>query len=374
MSFGLLKHFKESKSGNAHVIPTKHFQNVILGQDLGAVLKLVELLRASPEGSVRLITTRPLTKQALIENYDFGILQVRSPNAVENIYKKYFNAKILPQSKEASFYKDGKFHEFGGRAKSMDIREGEEFFIQKGFKVHLESLFTAQEWEELDNILTKHSEIRIFESIQKTVPQDLVDKKEWSFTFKDFSTLTAENIYISMSPKKFLGLIQNKESFSPELIDFCTSVKVHSGISVTWKLNKEIYSDEKTLFIPQSMTHEWGHFIVEFENFSHQKQEQICNILFLIHEEEPQSEELASKIKLMKRVLDRVFPDIEKHIIKEFIRFEDEMLFSGIKDSVVEQLSFDYPTLRFIGQASPMSSEFSTEKYLSRVLMNSFIS
>jgi hypothetical protein len=122
------------------------------------------------------------------------------------------------------------------------------------------------------------------------------------------------------------------------------------------------------------MTHEWGHFIVEFENFNHQSQEQLCNILFLIHEEEPQSEELASKIKLMKRVLDRVFPDIEKHITKEFIRFEDEMLISDIKDSVVEQLLFDYPTLRFIGQSNPMPSEFSHEKYLSRVLMNSFLS
>jgi hypothetical protein len=160
---------------------------------------------------------------------------------VENIYKKYFNAKILPQSKEASFYKDGKFHDFGGRAKSMDIREGEEFFIQKGYKINLQSLFGPEEWENLDDILKNHSEIRIFESIQKTTPQDLVDKKEWSFTFKDFSTLTAENIYVSMSPKKFLGFIHNKESFSPELIDFCTSVNVHSGISVTWKLDKEIY-------------------------------------------------------------------------------------------------------------------------------------
>jgi hypothetical protein len=370
MSFGLLKHFKESKSENTHVLRSKHYPHVILGQDLGAVIKLVELLRTEAENSVRLITTRPINKQTLIENYDYGILQLRSAAAVECIYKKYFNAKILPQSKEATFYKDGKFHDFAGRAKSMDLKSGEEFFINKGYKIELKSLFTPQEWEDLDVILNNHSEIRILESIEKTVPEDLIDKKEWSFHFKDFSALTCENVYISMSPKKFLGFIHNKEKITSELIDFCSSAEIHAGISMTWKLDKEIYHEERTLFIPQSMTHEWGHFIVEFETFDHHKKEQICHILFLLHEEGPQSEEMASKIKLMKRVIDRVFPSIEKHIKKEYIRFDEEMFISGIKDSTIEQISFDYPTLRFSGQLSPMTSDMTQEKYLSRVLIN----
>lgn len=126
---------------------------------------------------------------------------------------------------------------------------------------------------------------------------------------------------------------------------------------------------KKILFIPQSMTHEWGHFLVEFETFNYQQKEQLCHVLFLIHDEEPQSEDLAQKIKLMKRVLDRVFTDIEKHIKKEYIRFDEEMFVSGLKDSAMEQLSFDYPTLKFIGQASALPAELSQEKYLARVLL-----
>lgn len=370
MSFGLLKHFKDSKSGNTQNITAKHYRHVVVGQDLGAVLKLVDIRRQFPEESVRLITTRPLTKQALVENYEFGVSHLRSSTAVENIYRKFHNAKILPQAKEASFYKDGKFHDFGGRAKSMELASGEEFFTNKGYRVELSSLFSEEDWNNLDQLLKDFSEIRIFQSIEKTTPSDLVEKAEWNLTFKDFQKVTCENLFISMSPKKFLSYLHNKEAVTPELIDVCTSVNVQAAISVTWKLDKEINPEEKTLFIPQSMTHEWGHFVVEFETFNFQKKEQLCHVLFLIHEEEPQSEDLAQKIKLMKRVLDRVFPDIEKHIKQEYIRFDDEMFVSDVKDASLEQLSFDYPTLKFVGQASPMNSQLTNEKFLSRVLLN----
>ena len=90
----------------------------------------------------------------------------------------------------------------------------------------------------------------------------------------------------------------------------------------------------------------------------------------MIHEEEPQTEDLAQKIKLMKRVLDRVYPDLEKHIKKEYIRFDEEMFISEVKDSSLEQLSFDYPSLKFLGQTSPMSGIHAAEKFLSRILLN----
>jgi hypothetical protein len=197
-----------------------------------------------------------------------------------------------------------------------------------------------------------------------------VEKKEWTLAFKDFGYATCENLYVALSPKKFLGLVQRKEQLTPELVDLCSGVHVQAGISVTWKLDREIFPEERTLFVPQSMTHEWGHFLVEFEPYSYQEKQQVCHALFLIHEEEPQSEDLAAKIKLLKRVLDRVFPDIEKHIKKEYIRFDEEMFISGIKDAAAEQLAFDYPTLKFLGQATPMASELAQEKYLSRILLS----
>jgi hypothetical protein len=162
-------------------------------------------------------------------------------------------------------------------------------------------------------------------------------------------------------------VVYDKEKMTPDVIDFCSSTHNQSALSITWVLKKDLFPEERTVFIPQSMTHEWGHFIVEFENTT---EGQLCHGLFLIHEEEPQSEDLATKIKLMKRVLERVFPDFENNIYKEYIRFDDEMFISDIKDNLIEQMSFDYPTLKFIGQAAPMKPQFAQEKFLARVLLS----
>ncbi|HXH31172.1 MAG TPA: hypothetical protein VNJ01_10205 [Bacteriovoracaceae bacterium] len=370
MSFGLLKHFKDHKRAIVSQSASKHFQHVILGEDLGAVLKLLETRKNFPDETVRLISNRLLSRDALIQQYDDGVTQIRSLRAVEAIYRKFHHSQISPYTKDAAFYKEGKFHDFTGRAKTMELQKGEAYFIPKGFRLKIRSLFSPEEWEHLDEILSEHYEIKMFEAIEKTQVQDLVEKKEWVLRFKDFTSMSAENLYISTSPKKFLSYLSQKEQFTPELIDVCTSVVVQAGISVTWKLDKEYYAESRTLFIPQSMTHEWGHFIVEFESFDQDKNEQLCHALFLIHEEDPQSEDLAAKIKLMKRVLERVFPDLEAHIKKEYIRVDDEMFISNVKDEAIEQLSFDYPTLKFLGQMSPLKTELLNENFLPRVLLN----
>lgn len=369
MSFGILKQFKDKKSESSDSVKTSHYKHVILGNDLGAVLQLLEIRKNHPEESVRLISTRPLNRQHLLENSEFGVSTLRSTLAVEALYKQYHDAKMFPQKNDAQFYKDGKFHDFGGRAKSMELQPGEDFFSQKGYRFQLESFFRAEDWQNLDQILNDHSEIRMYQNVEKTTPSDLVEKSEWTLTFKDFSVVTAEHLYISMAPNNFISLMSNKEKLSQDLVDFCSSASSQAGMSVTFKLNKEIYNEDRTLFIPQSMTHEWGHFIVEFEDYNYQTKEQTAHVLFLIHEEEPQSEDLAQKIKLMKRVLDRVFSGIEQSISKEYIRFDEDMFINNIKDSSMEQISFDYPTLHFVGQASPMNGEFTQERYISRVLL-----
>jgi hypothetical protein len=367
MSFGLLKHFKDQKKGFSQENQVSFMAHVILGSDLASVLKLVELRKNFPQESIKLISPRLVNKKILIETFQYGVSQLRSEDAVTEIYKTHFNAKLWPQQQAAQFYKDGKFHDFGGRAKSMDLLSGEDFFLTKGYRIEIASLFDAEVWQNLDDILNQHLDIRILEGIEKTQSQDLVEKDEWLLTFKDFKKMSCESLYSSLTPKKFLNLLKNKESLTPDVIDFCSSAHSTGAMSITWSMKKEITSEQRTLFIPQSMTHDWGHFVVEFENSSDGF---LCHGLFLVHEEEPQSEDLASKIKLMKRVLDRVFPDFENAIHKEYIRFDEEMFVSGIKDNLIEQMSFDYPTLKFLGQSSLMKPQFVQEKFLARVLLS----
>lgn len=370
MSFGLLKHFKDLKKGDSATVSTAHSKHMILGHDLSAVMKLLEIRREHPEDKVKLISTRLISRQALIEAHDYSPSFIRSKEAVEGIFKRHFNSRLHPQNRPALFFKEGKFHDFGGRAKSMDLQPGEDYFLTPGYRLDLSSLFSEEEWENLDTILAQHHEIRIPESVEKMTPSDLVDRTEWLVTFKDYTRLTCENLYVGISPKKFAHLLTHKETLTPELIDLCTSLNVQAALAVTWELDKDVYPEERTLFIPQSMTHEWGHFIVEFEAFDYHRKKQPCHVLFLVHEEEPSPEDLGSKIKLMKRVLDRVFPGIERHITKEFIRFDEEMFISDVKEQALEQVGFDYPTLKFLGQVAPVPAPFAQQKFLTRTLLS----
>jgi hypothetical protein len=370
MSFGLLKHFKDLKKTASEVKQIPHTKHVIVGNDLSAVLKLVELRQQHPEESVRLISNRLFNKQSLIEYYEMVVTQLRSPKSIEAIYRKHFNAKLLPDLQAPAFYKDGKFHDFGGRAKPMELSAGEEFFTQKGYRLTLSSLFSEADWENLDTIINEALEVRIFESIKKTDPTDLVEKNEWQLAFKDFTFLNCENLYLSTSPKRFLSLLESKDSMTSELIDLCSAAQIRSALCVSFALNRDFQHARQTLFIPQSMTHEWGHFIVEFEDYNHATKEQLCHVLILIHSEEPQAEDLATKIKLMKRVLERVFPGLEAAINKEFIRFDEEMFINEIKEENLMQVSFDYPSLKFLGQMAPLPDELASERFLARVLLN----
>lgn len=357
MSFNL-RAFKDLKKDHKNQNPRRHYRHLILGHDLKAVLQLIELKEKYPEDSIRLISSRLITKNTLIESYENGVSTLRDEETVSAIYKKYYDFKCHRQINEPLFYKDGKFHEFSGRAKPMELRDGEDTFKGLGYRYQISSLFKAENWEKLDEYLSQAQDVKVIDLIQKTNPQDLVEKDEWLLTTKDYNEVTAENLYVTMAPGKFLNLIHDKSSLSTELMDYLSSVNVLQGIQVCWELNKELYNEERTIFIPQSMTHEWGHFIVEFEAFNHATQTQKMHVMFLIHEEEPQAEDLASKIRLMKRVVDRVFSDFEKSIKKEFILYSEEMIQWGQKDNLSEQISFDYPTLKLLGEGGPSSAQY----------------
>jgi len=362
MSFGLIKRFKDLRKTPEDGVKKTFSRHVIIGHDLGAILKLVELRKDNPAKHVRLISNKPLSQKSIWEDYQNSVSLIRSETGVEAIYKKFYNAKILPQTNTPVFYKDGKFHDFNGRAKSMELLKNEMFFTNKGYEYFVESFFSPEDWEGLDELLKTSHDMKIFESITKTEPSDLVEKEEWSLTFKDFTELGAENLYVSISPNKFLNLISNKNDLEAELIDFCSSTESIAALNVSFELSKDFGQPSQTLLLPQSMTHEWGHFIVEF----HEKR---CNVLFLIHDEEPQAEDLGSKIKLLKRVMERVFPEFEKSIKGETIRFDSEMFIQGVRNERLLEVIKKYPSLEFLGQSKLVDVSLSSEQYLTRTLI-----
>ena len=97
------------------------------------------------------------------------------------------------------------------------------------------------------------------------------------------------------------------------------------------------------------------------------KQEFSC--LMYVDEDEVNEEGIAKKIKLMKRVIERVFSDFSKARYNEKIYYSQEMFINNTDDSLYESLKEESVT--FIGQGAPIGSENSSEiKYIPRAVMS----
>jgi hypothetical protein len=121
---------------------------------------------------------------------------------------------------------------------------------------------------------------------------------------------------------------------------------------LSWLASKELYPEAATLFVPQSMTHEWGHFIVDIHSYDSKKNGHLINALILLHEEEPTSELMADKIKLCKRVFERVFNDFSQYTSKEYIHASEHLFQTPHELSLLDALLVGVPKVHLLPSRS----------------------
>lgn len=366
MSFGIkaLKRTesgKEGKGGQRHHIPT-----VILGQDLAAVLKLVELKRELPPEKLRLITPRLITRDWLVETYQNGISTLRDNDVTLQIQAKFPRASSTRVDAEPLFYKEGGWHRFGGRAKPMELAPGESFFQAPRQDLGLAGLFSEADWSELDHILNTYQNVRVLETLEKKDPTDLVNRDEWWMLFRDLGEVTCGELWLSLPSKQVLKASHQGSSLPVEMAHYFAGIKRQAALCLTWQFDKEIYGEARTLFVPQSMTHEWGHFVLDVHGWDAGARTQLVSALILLQEEEPTSEFMADKIKLCKRVLDRAFPDFERHLKHEHIHASEDYFEEVGEGQDAEALLVSQPTLHLLGAYGTSNLR---AKYLARALL-----
>lgn len=365
MSFGLTTLKKQKTDGRAEHT-RQHISQVILGFDLAAILKLVELKKTYGPESLRLITPRFLTRESLLETYRSSISTLRDNELTLKIAEKFPHAKSVRFEQESLFAKEGQWQRFGGRAKPMELQEGESFFQSPRQEIELSSLFSPSEWDQLDETLKAYQSVRILEKLEKQNPTDLANRDEWWLLFHDLGEVTCTDLWVSLPARAVLKASEQGQRLPNEAAAWFASVKRQAAITLSWELTRELYPEPRTLFVPQSMTHEWGHFIVDVGGWDEFRQCHTASAMILLHEEEPTSESMADKIKLLKRVLERVFPGFEQHIRKEYISASEDF-FEWLDDvSGAEALLIGVPQLHVMGQYAAATG---SEKFLSRSLI-----
>ena len=352
---------EESQTGERHFI--KH---LVFGENVEAILTFLKLEKLHPE-EVKLITTNPFYKNEILQQLDCTLNGIRSEAVANELSELNPELNVVKEEESVLFYKDTKFQKFGGRAKPHEIRSSEKFFMSPYYHFNQKALFADIDLETLDEKLKKYELNKIIESIEVKKPQDLVEKVNFTLISGEKEIFDCENLYFCESPKSFYKMVENKDELDDSFGEFTAGLENHGAITVYLECDREIYDFEGTMFIPQSMTHEWGSFVVDFGVYNKEKSQQTMKVLSFLSEDDLQEEDLVKKIKLLKRVIERVFPEFSKAEYTQSIRYSNQYAIEGVNDDYFEKLS-EMP-VKFIGAGAPIKGENTSEfQYLPRTL------
>lgn len=355
----------ESQKDKRHYI-----QHIVYGENSFAILTYLKLLKDHGEDKVKLICENPIDQQSVISEWKCSLNSLRSGDVAEYLMHKKPQLEVLPNDTQNMFYKDAKFHKFGGRAKPHELQQDEEYFAASSFQLKQSGLFSDEDWNSLDETLAAGQLNKFISRIEVCDPTDLVEKSNFKIHTGELENFECENLYWCQSPKSFYKIVENKNKLTDELGKYCSSLEHRTGLVCHFDVDRKIYENKATIFLPQSATHEWGHFIADFNEFDEATDRQEFSCLMFVNEDEVNEEELAKKIRLMKRVIDRVFSDFSKSRYDERIHYNQEMFINNCDDSLYDSLK-SLP-IKFVGQGAPIKTNSDELKvnYIPRAILS----
>jgi hypothetical protein len=361
MSFGI-KALKKEKNPLGQQRSKSYRQHIVLGDDVWAIRLTLDLAQKWGLENTVLISEKPLTKKVLLENHQAQLSFVRSVEKYQDFCLAYPAAKAQAYAHVPRFYKDGSWHEFGGRTKPLPLRDCEQPFVGPRWDWNLESLFSVEEWERLDSFLECTQQVRLLAKCCKKDPTDLEQVNNWSLVFKDLAEIECEQLWLTSHPAKLLKVSDAGTSLPERVAKDCAQVKTYAAVSLGLML-KNFSLEAGTYFVPQSQTHDWGYFIVDVcesiqEMDSHTLQH--IKAFAYILEDEITAETMGEKIKLMKRTLRRLWPVMDEKVCGEFILAETEAVYdlsdlSGVEHNQSFSVS-DSPVFHFAGRLNQSHS------------------
>ncbi|MBP9674794.1 MAG: hypothetical protein KBD63_06820 [Bacteriovoracaceae bacterium] len=262
------------------------------------------------------------------------LLRGEEAHVLKNIYPDFHLDESFPAP---VFYKDQAFHAFQGRKTPAPLLAEEKFFSQKAYK-----LLVPQE-----TLLEAVTLIR-FKKIEKS-------SNGWKLYTNKNSVYECENLCFHGSPYEFFELYQGKEELSSELYNFFLNLKPHNALVLKLRSPLSIMP-QGTFFIPQSLTHDLGHFILETQGFKDSLQK--INALFFLSVEDSSTEEISKKIRHLKNTCGRIFPEFKKAKMTESIGLESFVPVVTYQKEFFDLMQKELPHLKIIGKGAPLADSF----------------
>ncbi len=310
--------------------------NVFVTSELTSLLLLRDIYKKDSE-SCLVIQEEEINFKKKIHEFERKHLLVRSDEVVKEIEAVWPKISTERFYNEALFYKDQEFKSFNGRAKPHKLLAFESYFIDKPLVINMN--------EVVDDLDLRSDQIKgTILSIKKK-------DDSWLLLLSNHIEIKTKNLFWGKSRKDFYDLLdtESKECLSSEELAIITGVEEYSLLNIYLELDEVIKNESQTLFIPQSQTYDYGHYILDFHKPDPIKKTQNISVNIVIHNRDADEEELGEKIKKMKRKVSRIFPNFSKSIKSEEINLFRNILcsFSG-----KEELSLGKNLPRFIGNQS----------------------
>jgi hypothetical protein len=357
--FGL-KAFKKLKEEAVNTREKRiYYKHLVIADDFNGVLKFLNLQDIHGRDHVGLISENGFDKEDLVNEWRCSLNPLRDENFANLLIGTHPKLEIHPSKAPVLFYKDSKFHEFFGRVKHFEFKPIEEQFLKERYHFKWENLISDEKWNTLTENLSDKQYAKIIQKIELVEASDLVEPANFIIHTGDFEKFECENLYWNDEPKKLTKLVSHDSpiQLSDATMEYLRGVNSYPGISVAFRAHGEVYDDEATIFLPQSVTHSHGHFIGDFYRYNPETKTQDFTFSMILQEEDTMTEEeLAKKIKLLKRVMERTIPNFSKIRYDEFIRFKSEMFFDGMNDELAPQIKNDHPNLYLVGNWAPVKN------------------
>lgn len=366
--FGL-RALKKVQDDDSSQNKREYIHHLVYGDNFYAALTYLKLIETYGADKVKLVSQNTITQDSITGSWDCSLNTLRSETAAQYLMTQKPQLEILPFGGSNVFYKDTKFHKFTGRAKPHELKEDEAFYLEPFYQIKKEGLFTDEQWNSLDETLASATFEKYIHSIEVTKPEDLVEVTNFKIRTGESETLECETLYWCESPKTFYAKVENKDEISDGVAAYSTALEHRIGLTVHFKVDKKVYDGKGTVFLPQSVTHEWGHFIADFSEFDELASSQEFSCMMFVNEDEVNEEDLAKKIKLMKRVIERVFSEFGKGKYKERIQYDRSILINKTQDELYK--STKQENIKFVGEGAPLEMENSNEYfYLARGILS----
>lgn len=315
MSFNLLKFKKNQKIENKLEEVSTDF--LLIGFDLKSVFDLTQ--NKNFDQSTFMILDQ--NERTIKENI-FLVDQLPYPWVFQK-ENSDFNPEL--SAKECKFYKDGEFRSFSGRHKINNCHP----YLLK-FSGHGYNYQWSKWWDE---VLSDSDRQKLNSSfVMGQVKEVFYRNDMWELFTYDHRVIRTKKLQWNLSPELFLKLFKYEDQYPKTFLNWCSSFLPLNFLLLQVKLKRCSSINMERALIPLTMGTDEGYFLLSQNSL----EDDLClyNMLYVFNESDFQEEDVASKIRLIKKQMMKVFQLNEA-------QFNDERVFFLPQFTHVANTSFE---------------------------------